>query len=170
MSKPYLAVALAVVLGAAVTTVCAEESVAGAESETDLQVLVDAIRANRKALIAVNLGLNAEEAGKFWPVYDRYQQEINTTGDRVTAIVEDYITNYPTLSNEKALQLIKDYFAAEAERVATRQKYLPEFAKVLQGRAVARFYQIENKMDAVLRYELAGTIPVIEAQSGTPAK
>ena len=170
MSKPYRTIAIALVLGFAVTRACAEEPVAGAAPETNLQVLIDAIRANRKALIAVNLGLNDEEAGKFWPVYDRYQQEINTTGDRVTAIVEDYTANYSTLSNEKALKLIEDYLAAEAERVATRRKYLPEFAKILPGRAVARFYQIENKMDAVLRYELAATIPVVEAQSGTPAK
>ena len=48
--------------------------------------------------------------------------------------------------------------------------YVGEFAKVLPGRTVARFYQIENKMDAVLRYDLAAHIPVVEAQSGTPAK
>jgi len=48
--------------------------------------------------------------------------------------------------------------------------YLGEFAKVLPGRTVARFYQIENKMDAVLRYDLAGTIPVVEPASGAPRK
>ena len=39
---------------------------------------------------------------------------------------------------------------------------MAEFAKVLPGRTVARFYQIENKMDAVLRFDLAEAIPVIE--------
>jgi hypothetical protein len=32
----------------------------------------------------------------------------------------------------------------------------------LPGRKVMRFYQIENKIDAVLRYELAASIPVVE--------
>ena len=38
----------------------------------------------------------------------------------------------------------------------------PEFSKALPGRKVARLYQIENKMDAVMRYDLAGQIPVVE--------
>ncbi len=30
------------------------------------------------------------------------------------------------------------------------------------GKKAARFYQIENKMDAVVRYDLAAQIPVVE--------
>jgi hypothetical protein len=63
-----------------------------------------------------------------------------------------------------------DYLAAEADRVAVRRTYLPEFAKVLPGRTVARFYQIENKMDAVIRYDLAATIPVIDEAETAPAR
>jgi hypothetical protein len=80
------------------------------------------------------------------------------------------ITHFRGLSNEKALQLTGDYLAAEADRLQVRRAYLAEFAKILPGRAVARFYQIENKMDAVLRYDLAATIPVVEPQSGAPRK
>ena len=61
-------------------------------------------------------------------------------------------------------------FAAEADRLQVRRAYLGEFAKILPGRTVARFYQIENKMDAVLRYDLAGAIPVVETASGAPRK
>ena len=43
-----------------------------------------------------------------------------------------------------------------------RRKYLEPIGEALPGRKVMRFYQIENKMDAVLRYELAETIPVVE--------
>ena len=46
-----------------------------------------------------------------------------------------------------------------------RRSYLSEIAKTLPGRKVARFYQIENKMDAILRYDLAKGIPVIEELS-----
>ncbi len=125
-------------------------------------VLLDTIRANRKALVAVNLELSAEEAGKFWPLYERYQNEINAIGDRVAALIDDYTASFHDLSNEKALQLMEDYLAAEAERIQVRRTYLGEFAKILPGRTVARFYQIENKMDAVLRYDLAATIPVVD--------
>jgi hypothetical protein len=132
-------------------------------------VLLDTIRANRKALVGVNLQLSPEEAAKFWPLYDRYQKEISAIGDRVIAIVDDYTASFRDLTNDKALQLMESYLAAEAERLQVRRSYLAEFAKILPGRTVARFYQIENKMDAVLRYDLAATIPVVDEKRSSPA-
>jgi hypothetical protein len=35
-------------------------------------------------------------------------------------------------------------------------------SKVLPGRTVARFFQIENKMDAIIDYEMAGEIPLVK--------
>ena len=138
--------------------------------QTQSGILLDTIRANRKAFVAVNLQLSAEEANGFWPLYDRYQKQINAIGDRVAAIIEDYTASFRDLSNDKALQLMEGYLAAEAERLQVRRTYLAEFAKILPGRTVARFYQIENKMDAVLRYDLAATIPVVDEKRSAPAK
>src|SRR5262245_58292128 len=67
---------------------------AGAAGDADTQVLVDAIRANRKALVAVNLKLTDEEAKKFWPAYDHYQQEMNAVQDRLVKIIEDYTASF----------------------------------------------------------------------------
>lgn len=138
--------------------------------EAESAVLLDAIRANRKAFVAVNLALSPQEAEKFWPLYDRYMKDVGTIGDRVAAIVDDYTKSFRDLSNDKAVQLMEGYLAAEAERLQVRRTYLDEFKKILPGRTVARFYQLENKMDAVLRYDLAGTIPVVDEKPGTPAE
>ena len=140
-----------------------------AEPQSEQTILLETIRANRKALVAVNLQLSEEEAGKFWPLYDKYQSELNAAGDRVLAVVDDYSKSFHDLSNDKAAKLMEDYLAAEAERVQVRRTYLPEFLKILPGRTVARFYQIDNKMDAVLRYDLASAIPVVE-EKPAPAK
>ena len=135
---------------------------AGAAAETNLEILRDTIRANKRALVAVNLGLSDDEAERFWPVYERYQAQLTDVHDRLLAVIEDYTASFEDLSNEKALRLVDDYLAVETDRVAVRRAYLEEIAKVLPGRTVARFYQIENKMDAVLRYDLAAAIPVLE--------
>jgi hypothetical protein len=134
----------------------------GAAQEATADVLLSTLRANRKAFVAVNLQLSDEQAKAFWPLYDRYAQEIGAIGDRVASLVTDYEKSYADLSNDKALQLITGYLDAEAERAKIRRGYLDEFAKILPGRTVARFFQLENKIDAVLRYELAKTIPVVE--------
>jgi hypothetical protein len=170
MSKMHLLLAVTLIWCLSMPTVHAAEPRGPASPQVNLDLLRDTIRANRRALVAASLALTDEEAAKFWPLYDRYQKEIAAVGDRMTVLVEDYITHFRDLSNEKALQLTGDYLAAEADRLQVRRAYLSEFTKILPGRTVARFYQIENKMDAVLRYDLASTIPVVEAASAAPRK
>ncbi len=161
---PALAIALVVF---STTASAAEPAPAPAVDSGDhvpesLSALLGTIRSNRKELLAINLGLTPEQAEKFWPLYDQYQQKLNPIGDRQAAIVQDYITNYRGLSNDKAIKIVEDYLEVDADRTEVRQKYVDKFAKILPGRTVARFYQIENKMDAVLRYDLAATIPVVD--------
>ena len=172
MSKMRMSIATALVVAFFAVAVRAEDPKPNGSTTADaasLDALVDAIRANRKALVAVNLQLTDDEAGKFWPVYDRYQKESNAVGDRLLAVIKDYSDSFPNISDDKAMKLVDDYLTIENDRVAVRRTYVPEFAKVLSGRKIARLYQIENKMDAVIRYDLAKTIPVVEEESA-PAK
>jgi len=135
---------------------------AGEAAKANREILSDTIRANKKALVAVNLRLTDEEAARFWPVYDRYQQDLAGVQDRLVKVIDDYTASFRNLSDGKAMKLVEDYLAAEADRAKVRRDHLAELAKTIPGRKVARFYQIENKMDAVVRYDLAATIPVVE--------
>jgi hypothetical protein len=135
---------------------------AGEADEAELEILVATIQANKKALVAVNLELEDAEAEAFWPVYDRYQGDLASVRDRFVQLIEDYTANFGTMGDEKASQIVEDFLAIERERAEVREKYLESFSEALPGRKLARFYQIENKIQAVLRYELARSIPVIE--------
>ena len=135
---------------------------AGEADEASLEILVITIQANKKALVAVNMELEDTEAKAFWPVYDRYQSELAVVRDRFVKLVGEYTTNFVTMNDDQARQIFEDYLAIERDRAEVRRKYLGPIAETLPGRKVARFYQIENKIDAVLRYQLAQDIPVIE--------
>jgi predicted metallopeptidase len=150
----------AVVVAVLLATIPA--SAASVAEETNLAILRDTIQSNKRALIAVNLGLTDEESERFWPVYERYQTALIAVHDRLLAVIERYTTKFADLSNEEALKIVDEYLTIEADRVAVRREHLGLVAAVLPGRKVARFYQIENKMDAVLRYDLAAEIPVID--------
>ena len=157
MSCPRILIAVILTLALSATA-----GRAGEAANANLDILVDTIRANRKALVAANLTLSDEEAGRFWPLYDKYQTELNAVQDRAVKVIQDYTASFHDLSNEQAMKLADDWLSAEGDRVKVRRDYLPQFAQVLPGKKVVRFYQIENKMDAVLRYELAAQIPVVE--------
>ena len=135
---------------------------AGEAEKANLEILRDTIRANKKALVAANLKLTDDEAAKFWPAYESYQKDLNGVQDRLVKVIQDYVGNYRDLSNEKAAQLVEAYLSVEEDRAKVRRSHLAEIAGAIPGRKAARFYQIENKMDAVLRYDLAAEIPVVD--------
>jgi hypothetical protein len=157
MSRASLVLSLVALL------VCAAAPTrAGDTDEASPETLLETLRSNKKALVEVNLQLTEEEARAFWPVYDRYQQELSAVQERLLRIIETYEANFGKMNDEKALQLVDDYLAEERDRARIRSSYLEPIRKVLPGVKVMRFYQIENKIDAVLRYHLAATIPVVE--------
>jgi hypothetical protein len=135
---------------------------AGEADDAQLDILRDTLHANKKAFVAVNLQLSDAEAKGFWPIYDRYQSELQGVQGRLLGVIDDYSQHFGALTDEKAMDLAERYLEIERDRAEVRQRYLKPIAAVLPGKKVARFYQIENKIDAVLRYELAATIPVIE--------
>lgn len=154
-TRRVLAVLLLFVFGAA-------PAVAGEADQASMEILRETLRSNKKALVAVNLALSDEEASAFWPIYDRYQAELTVVGDRLLQVIEDYKRTFGSTTDEEARKLVDDYLAIERDRVELRRSYVEPFAEALRGRKLMRFYQIENKIDAVMRYELAASIPVID--------
>ena len=151
-----------ILFAVALMLVLAAPGRAGEAEKANLDILRDTIRANRKALVAANLTLTDEEATRFWPLYDRYRDELATVQDRAMKVIGDYTRSFHDLSDDEAMKLADDWLSTEGDRVKVRRAYLEQFEKVLPGRKVVRLYQIENKMDAVQRYDLAAHIPVVE--------
>ena len=106
MSKLRLLLAAVLALGLSAAALRAAEPPAGAAAEASLDALLNAIQANRKALVAANLGLTDGEAAGFWPVYDRYAKEIAAIGDRLVAVIQDYTASFSDLSDDKAMKLV----------------------------------------------------------------
>jgi hypothetical protein len=77
-------------------------------------------------------------------------------------LIKDYSAAYETMSNATAKKLLDEYMAVEALGPKLRSAYLPKFRKVLPEVKVARYYQIENKIQAALVYELAAQIPLMK--------
>ncbi len=128
----------------------------------DMELIREKVRADKKLLVSTNMGLTESEAQKFWPIYDRYQTGLDRLVDRQLEIIETFARNYKTMSDGVAKQLLDDYLALDDDRFALRQSYLPTFREVLSERKVARYYQIENKIQAIIDLDLAANIPLVD--------
>jgi hypothetical protein len=122
----------------------------------------DALKAQKRALIAVNMQLTEAEDPKFWPVYDSYQKDMEKINQKIGDMIVDYAKNYETLTDPKADDLLKKNLALEKEMFKLKSSYLPKFSAALPAKKVARYYQLESKIQAVIRYDLADKIPLVK--------
>jgi hypothetical protein len=130
----------------------------------NMQILRDKIKADKKLLVASNMELTESEAKAFWPVYEQYQKDLTAINKRIGKLIETYAADYRanTLTDEKAKKLTDEYVTIEKAEAGLKESYVPKLLKVLPPKKVARYLQIENKIRSVVKYELAGEIPLVQ--------
>jgi hypothetical protein len=133
-------------------------------TETDLlQQLRADIVADRQAVVTANLGLTDAQGTAFWPVYREYRAEMSKVGDRLQKLIQDYAKVYESVTEEQAKSMVDEMLAIGRDDLKIRDLYLPKFRKVLPETKVARLLQIENKIDAIIKFQLADVIPLVKA-------
>ena len=145
----------------AMLTVFIVPSMAQEKPADNMQLVREKIKTDKKLFIAENMNLTESEAKVFWPVYEDYQKELDKLVDKTVKLIDNYAANYQTMTEEAAKELINGYLTIEGERVTLMKSFLPKFRKVLPEKKVARYYQLENKIDAVVNYGLAKQIPLV---------
>ena len=133
-----------------------------AAAQDTMEVLREKVRADKKLVVATALDLTESEAKRFWPVYNAYQSDMVAHYDRVFRLIGSYASAYPTMTDESATKLLTEFLALETNHLTVMKSYVPRFQRVVPARKVARLYQIENKVRALVNYELAQEIPLIK--------
>jgi hypothetical protein len=127
-----------------------------------MQALKDKVKADKKLVVSANLNLTDAEAKGFWPVYESYQKDLGGINQRLASLITTYadVYNSNTMDDAKAKTLVNEAVSIESAETALKKSYLPKLEKVLPMKKVAIYYQIENKIRALVKYELASQIPL----------
>jgi hypothetical protein len=129
----------------------------------NMDILRDKIRADKKLVVATNMELSESEAKNFWPIYNEYQKDLQNINGRIVAVLESYAADFKSksLTDDKAKQLIDEALAIDQAEANLKSTYAPKLSKALPVRKVARYLQIENKIRAVVKYDLAQGVPLV---------
>lgn len=133
-------------------------------ASTDMQFFGQKVKADKKLVVATNMQLTEAEAKRFWPVYDAYQKDLEAINKRLLKTITAYADawNKGPVANNTAKKLLDESLAVEEAELKLKRSYVPKFGKVLPGAKVARYFQVENKIRAAVRFELAAAIPLVE--------
>jgi len=132
-------------------------------ADTNMQILLDKVKADKKLVVAANMALNEAEGKVFWPIYDAYQKELQAINERTGKTILAYADAYnkKALTDDLAKQLTNEALAIDQDELTLRKTYAAKLNGLLPAIKVARYIQIENKIRAAIRYELATGIPLV---------
>ena len=131
-------------------------------SDKDIEMLRADLRAQRKQITAQNMTLTADEATKFWPIFDQYRQEAIKFNDERWAVIKDYAANYNTMTDAQAQDYIQRANTVDQQLLALRMKYVPVFEKVISAKKTALWYQIDRRIDLLINLQLSAVIPMVD--------
>ena len=134
----------------------------GAQSTADeIELVRSVVQTGRKAVVVKNMKLSDAESEAFWPVYNEFETSMRVVNDRRVKVLTELARDFETLTDEQAVDLLEQFFKFQQERVKVRKSFLKKFKKVLSGKQVTRFYQIDSKIDTMIDFDIARTVPLV---------
>jgi hypothetical protein len=134
-------------------------------ADTNMEILMEKVKADKKLLVASNMELTDAESKQFWPLYDSYQKDLQQINERLRNTIAEYAQAYNQgkgqISNDTAKKLLADTLAIQESEVKLKRTYADKVGKVLSATKTARYIQIENKVRALVNFELARQIPLV---------
>lgn len=152
---------LILLLSAGLAATAPAPAPAPAQERQDIAIDRAMIQSDRQAIVAENLPLTDRQAQAFWPMYREYRAELAKLGDRLVELVLAYARSAEALSDSQATAMLDEFLSIQKDQIKIQSAWVPKFRRVLPTKTVTRFFQIENKLDSILRYDAVEEIPLV---------
>jgi len=152
-----VAIVLAALMGSALPATAQESS------DTNMEILKQKLKADKKLIVAGNMDLSDADAKKFWPVYDAYQKDLEQVNQKLAQTIKEYAEafNKGPVQDNTAKKLLSEVLSLEEQETKLKRTYAEKLEKVLPYSKVARYIQIETKIRSLIKMELAQQIPLV---------
>ena len=132
-----------------------------AEIDKAVEVLRKDARAGKSDILGKTMQLDSAQAAAFWPVYKQYEAELQTVNNDRLAIIQDLAEHFDALDDAKAKALLDRQIVYEEKKLALAKKYKDEMLKVLPAKTVARFFQVDSRLNKLAELTVASEIPLV---------
>ena len=132
-------------------------------ADMNMQILRDKLKADKKVVVAANMQLTDAEAKAFWPIYDAYQNDLKAINERLGNAILAYADAYKAgpIPDATAKKFLDEAIAIDDAEAKLRKDYAAKLTAAIPAAKAARYLQIESKIRAVIRYEMAAAIPLV---------
>lgn len=120
------------------------------------------IQKDRNAIVGAAMDLTDAQTGPFWELYSQYRAARKASGDRLTALLIEYSKTIDTMTDAQATKLLTEMLSIQKQEAATKAEWAAKFQAKLPGKVVTRFFQVDNKLDAIVLFQLAAEVPLVQ--------
>ena len=132
------------------------------EIDDYIELLRDDAKAVKKLVVMEAMDLSDEEGEKFWPIYEKYQREVDKLNRARLKLIEDYADNYWDMTDSKAKQLVNDTIGRRLKRMYLRKDYFRKFSYAIGATQAAKFMQLDNVIAQIVSLQISAELPLIE--------
>jgi hypothetical protein len=122
------------------------------------------MRSQRTEIITTTLQLSDKDAAVFWPIYRKYEYERSIVDDGRAAVVKEYAQKYSTISDADAKSMTDRMLDYDSREIALKKKYVKEFSKVFPATTVAKFFQLDHRIDLLMAMQIESSLPPLWRQ------
>jgi hypothetical protein len=127
-----------------------------------IALLKSDLKSRKAGFIKEGLRLSEKEAAAFWPLYQSYESDLKAVEETRLKVIQDYFDNYDRMTDDRAKELIKKKLALEGQRIELKKAYLKRFEKILPGKTLARYLQLEYRFGLMLDLKNTAEVPLVE--------
>ena len=135
----------------------------------NIQAYITLLRSNVRQQKAEMMGevmqLSAADAAKFWPIYEKYDEELAKLNDQRVANIQEYAKSYDQMTDQKADELIQKAMSYRKQRSELLAKYYGQVKGALGGITAARFVQVEDQLLLIIDLQIDSSLPVVGQSS-----
>lgn len=127
-----------------------------------LEVSRSVLKTEKKAAIAEVMELTESESEPFWNLYNEYNDKLYVIQNKRIKAIKDFAENYDNLTDEKIDEIWNLALDFKSESIKLERQYYKKFKKIMPMGKAAKYFQAENKIEALISASLAIEIPMIE--------
>ena len=131
-------------------------------TDQDITLLRKDLRSQKKQIVAANLNLTDKEAEQFWPIYEKYTDELMVINNKKYAALKEYVNSYNSLTDEQAEKLTRDALDVDQSVAQLRVRYIPIFEKVISPKKTAALIQLDRRLVLLIDIQLSSSIPLVQ--------
>ena len=130
-------------------------------TDEDIVLLRKDLRSQKKQIVAANLSLTDKESQQFWPIFEKYTDELMAINNKKYAALKEYVQSYDTLTDQQAVKLTREALEVDQAVAKLRERYIPIFEKAISPKKTAAFMQLDRRLVLLIDVQLS-SIPLIQ--------